>query len=237
MNAEIMIHQLPQPLAPASWDSVRRWTGLAAQFGRCSIACQVMAGFELLALHEEQQVRGGRPKEKLGHGGRVSWRGLIEKELQIPGRTGDRWMHMAELFQAKYGKLNAPERLRALLEVSPRQWSNEDTNFMVNFLDEVTEGKSQAQFMIDLGLRKQPKALPAPKAPPTPADVSAAEAAGEWRDLRARIERYGIKFVALDDAAVQAQMNVAATMFQAREQWLRTVQAERAEMQRKVNGV
>ncbi len=216
----------PQPPGEASWESVRRWTDWAAKFGRGSLACQVMAGFGLLGLRDTYDIKNGRPShdKKLSHNEKVSWNNLVSNELHISSATTYRWMKMAKALRDQYGDLTAPDRLRALLGTSPKDWTTDDSELVVALVDQVTDGKTALAFLRELGVTRRP-ARPQRQAHPKPdktlpTDQQIETAKTRWDKLRRELRQYGRAFEILDELDVSAQIVILTTATHARQNWL-----------------
>ena len=269
---------VPQPtvapgliVAPAPkerWALVRNYAALAGKFERARLACQVMAGFELIALQREyisdarrrreaaaeaillpaQQVRANSPilgeNAKMPTKGAFSevspagrenshlsqWRRVLEAESKLAPTTAERWMAMARACRPRLKKLQGEDRLRALLEIPPSQWSEDDTALVDKAVRKLTDGQTQLEFMYELGLVKLPPGHGAkggyhPRLP-GPATIDEQIAAArhlaekDWPECAKLLDAYGAKFMLLDDLAVNCQISLLEIMVRARRQWI-----------------
>lgn len=213
-----------KPLPEATWEQVRRWADWAAKFERGSLACQLMAGFGLLGLREQYVERPHVAIREVSHRETPHFNKLIEKELRVSRATAYRWMAMADALRAKYGDMKAPDRMRALLSTSPKDWTLYETELVMAFVDKVTDGKTAVAYLKELGLtrpekRVTPQPLPAP-APAAPTEKQIETAQAQWKKLRQQIEQYGNAFEVLDDDTVMMQMTLFATAARLRADWL-----------------
>ena len=167
MNALQKINPEQQHLTgPATWDTVKYWADLSSKFQHASVAAQVMAGFALNELHKRHAIKPGArtdlnlPNDSGGSEAPKSWPDLVKEQAGISDDTARNWMHMAEGVKAKWKKLAPQDRLKALMAVSPSQWSEKDMKLVCDSLHKVTDGKSQLDFMRELGLAKKPQGNP-----------------------------------------------------------------------------
>ncbi len=142
------------------WIAVRWYFDRASKFAHASLACQVMVGFELAALKAELGVAPGQPEKNSGTDARIlSWEEIVEKEAGISRRTANRFMEMAEGIKPKLARMKGEPLLRELIKTSPGDWSEDDSKTLFKALHEVTSGKTQGEFLCEIGAAKKPAAL------------------------------------------------------------------------------
>ena len=244
MNALQIINQQEKHLAgPATWDAVKYWADLSAKFSHASVAAQVMAGFALNELHKAHEIKPGKPKNsekanelKLPNDSVItnlnkSWPDLVKEQAGISADTARNWMNMAQGVKARWKKLAPQDRLKALMAVSPSQWSDKDMKLVCDSLHKVTDGKSQLDFMRELGLAKKAQGSGATGRAPgeggrrklsisEQAELLKTLAVEDWAGIVELLKGYRGKFTVLKDDSVQAQMAVLERHLKARRAWL-----------------
>lgn len=211
----------PPVALEANWESVRRWADWATKFERGSLACQVMAGFGLLGLHEQYVARPQIPGRSVSHDGTRTFKKLLIKELSISRTTAYRWMDMAKALRARYGDMTAPERMRTLLAVSPKDWTPGDSKLVQALVDQVTDGKTALGFLKEIGVTqiKKRAALPAPALAASKV-IDLKTAAAQWTSLQKQLHRYGKAYEVLGEESVQQQIVELASAVNVRQTWL-----------------
>lgn len=156
------------PAESNTWDAVRYWVGTSARFAQASLACQVMAGFALRELHAASKIKPGNPNPETGrgnqlpndsvidHGGK-SWPEIVKAEAGISDDTARNWMAMADKLKSKWKKLPIKDRLSALMTVAPSQWQETDAKLISDAVHKATDGRTQLEFMWELGIAKKPQ--------------------------------------------------------------------------------
>ena len=143
------------------WMEVQRWVKDSANFQHASLACQVMAGFTLSELREFYAQPGKRTDlTSPNDSARLGFQELCRKHCGISDDTARNWMKMAEGVKSLWKKLPAREKLKALMSVPPSQWTEDDSKLIADATHKVTDGKSQMEFMWELGCAKKPSGNP-----------------------------------------------------------------------------
>jgi len=223
----------------ATWDTVKYWAELAAKFSHASVAAQVMAGFALNELKKANNIKPGNP-----HRGQLpndlvikTWPELVAEFAGISDETARNWMRMADGVKAKWKKLAPQEKLKALMSVSPSQWSEDDTKLVTASLHKIADGQTQTDFMRELGLAKKPSKNPnagdyehGKKKALTTAEAAAeiermaledSVKMGEW------IRASNRSFVNVSDLEVSVQCSLLEEALKVRNKWLATPKAKR----------
>jgi len=164
------------PAENNTWDAVRYWAGMSLRFKQADLACQVMAGFalkELRALHGPRQGQRSDLKptstndsSKLGtspavtstnDSSKLGFQEMVLKETGISHDTARNWMKMADGIKSRWKKLPIRDRLHSLMAVPPSQWQDDDAKLITDALHKATDGRTQLEFMWELGLAKKPQ--------------------------------------------------------------------------------
>lgn len=234
---------------PKGWDGVAYWSQNAKRFSHASVASQVMAGFELLELRSVKGVRKGAPKgnqnarrenqipSNLGIDS-VSWEELVREYAGVSDETARLWMKMAEACRPRLKRMNGLERLQELLQVPMTEWDKDATELVSRAVHKLADGRTQMEFMLDMGVLKAPQGSgakggarpPAQKLDPL-AELAEQQAVAreEWiQAMQVLIDYYADKFCVLNDAEVQAQMGALEVALQARRTWLARPVQERS---------
>lgn len=222
--------------APSSvagtWDGARLWLDRAKAMQEGVLYCQVMVGFELLALREgHPETRGRKPA-----GGKKShvetFFTAAERETNLSRPTIYRLLAMAE---------GAAKRLKAsggvlLKDFDPTNQpiallSGAKRDALSGAVKKLTDGLTQQEFLFDLGLAKVPQGWGATggardrkaKANLTEAEereAAVADAREHWRHDRLSLFTFRAEFMLLDDTEVRAQIDFLEALLKARKQWL-----------------
>lgn len=220
------------------WATVREHVALATKFAHGQLACQVVAGMELAALKKEFGISAGRPSTKLPHGAVIKiphWDDLVKERAGISDDTARRWIAMAEGIKKKWKNLPSASLLRMLVQSPPSQWSDDDTKAIFTALHKCTDGLTQMEFMLDIGVAKKPsggkggahgggkKKLSLEEATEVKRQLAStdfAEAAQILDDLRE-------SFTLLTDDEITAQIAALERSIKARLKWLSKPAAKR----------
>jgi hypothetical protein len=229
---------------PATWDSVKYWSDLAAKFSHASVAAQVMCGFALNELKKTHGITKGK-RTDLPHGAGSSetpksWPDLVMEHAGISEDTAGRWMKMADGVKGKWKKLAPQDQLKQLMAVPPSQWKEEDTKLITTSLHKIADGQTQTEFMRELGLaKKKPGNTTAHTTAPEPKKkLSTAEAAEQLRALAledsgrmgAAINASNRNFFLLtetSDTEIDAQIAILDFALKLRRKWVATPKAKR----------
>jgi hypothetical protein len=244
MNALQKIEPSQQHLTgPATWEAAKYWADLASKFQHASVAAQVMAGFVLNELHKAHGIKPGArtdlnlPTELGGSEAPKSWPDLVKDQAGVSDETARKWMGMADGVKKKWKKLAPQDRLKELMAVSPSAWTDKDMKLVCDSLHKVTDGKSQLDFMRELGLAKKPPGNPnatggtARKL--TTAELSAQARAQALEDsgrLGAVLKSSNANFFLLtevNDLELDAQISVLEFALHLRRLWAKTPKVKR----------
>lgn len=149
----------PFPVAVAgTWDGARKWRDASVAMERGKLFCQVMLGFELVALRAtiglqqggDHKTAEGRSKSQSGT---LIWDEALERELGLSRTTAYRLMEMAEAARPRLKKTPElrdfdPTAQPVALLPAPQQEALESA------VKKLTDGSTQARFMRDLGIAK-----------------------------------------------------------------------------------
>src|ERR1043166_4891709 len=79
----------------ASWDTVRRWISNVAMFENCKLFCQVIVGFELMALRKEYGITHGGARKSSQRISGLTWPEILKKESGLSESTAYSLIQMA----------------------------------------------------------------------------------------------------------------------------------------------
>lgn len=226
-------------LVSGTWDGARRWRDAAVRMEQGKLFCQVMLGFELLALRNTLNVEHGKKTDCSQIGNSAdNWVELLEKELRLSRTSAYRMMEMADAAKPRLKKLpelagfdpcaqaiaDLPEPAQAALLTAVRK---------------LTDGATQVEFMREVGLAKLAPGAGATGRKPgeggrPPAGTIAEQAALAQRVARAdltaiacALEGFADKFTLLDDGDCRALESVCERHLKAVRQWLAQPAADR----------
>lgn len=147
--------QVPDALAQR-WDAARRYVDAASLFQKASLAAQVMAGFELTALHKAYGIKhGGDRRGSSFHDERLIWKEALSKHLGVSETTAWRWMEMAKAAKPRLGKGDL--QLGEILAKNPSALTPAEQELLTKAVKKITDGRTQLEFMLELGVAKTPQ--------------------------------------------------------------------------------
>ncbi len=116
-----------------------------------------MAGFALAELHEKHGIKRGGDRAKPNDSG-LLWSDLVKQKCGISDDTARNWMGMAKEAAKRLKKLNLDGQVtfRELMELPVDQWTDEQMTIVTSAIAKLTDGKTQLDFMRELGLAKKP---------------------------------------------------------------------------------
>lgn len=219
-------------------EGVRRWVDAAEKFGRCAVACQVMAGFELLEVKKTLGfIQGGRRSKGQNRNdcGFASWEEYVRSEIGLSDRTAFNWMRMAESAKPRLKKLaGIGSLIRDILTKPVSELSPTESQLLTDAVHKLTDGRTQLDFLVELGLAKSPQGSAAKGGnlgqgeTETPSDEDMRRMAREsWTVIAERLSLERESFTLLDDAQVEALLDYTDHLARAMRAWLRTPKAER----------
>lgn len=134
---------------------MRYFAERAQQFEHASLACRVMAGFELIDLYDKHARQGAR--KDLEHVAKdlelaKPWQQWCREDGGISDDLARLWMNMAGAARERFGKLRNEQRLRALMETPVKDWKADDRQVLQESLSKITTARTQADFMRELGI-------------------------------------------------------------------------------------
>lgn len=140
--------------------SARRWIDMASRFARAETACRVMVGFELIALRQGLGVRRGGDR---GSGANpncsgLNWETFVRQEVGISDDTASTYIRMAEAVKPRLKRLPGIGALiRSILETPIGQLTDDQSKLLADAVHKVADGKTQLEFMFELGIAKLPQ--------------------------------------------------------------------------------
>lgn len=140
--------------APDPWAKARRFVEAATLFQRASLAAQIMAGLELLALHKIWGVQRGGDRRSKPHDVALiqPWSVAVKKQLGISDQTAGRWMEMARAARPRLSKGDLD--LGALLEKHPGALTPAEQELLKKAVHKISDGRTQMEFLLECGVTK-----------------------------------------------------------------------------------
>ncbi len=141
------------------WDAAKQYVDASKKFTVAALACQVMAGFELIELHKEHGIYSGKRTDlgtsadgqpRLPAEGK-SWGEIVQEKVGLAERTANTWMKIAERAAPLLANLEGADRLKAILAAGPAAWNPDDSALMFQSVRQVTDGKTQLDLLNQLG--------------------------------------------------------------------------------------
>lgn len=152
----------PAPLAPAPsapladpWSKALRYVQAAQLFQRASLAAQIMAGMELVALHKQWNVKRGGDRRSNPHDAGLNWEDSVKQELGISADTASRWMEMAKAARKRLEKSELD--LGDILEKSPSALTPAEQELLKSTVHKISDGQTQLEFLLECGVTKVPQ--------------------------------------------------------------------------------
>lgn len=215
-----------------TWDGARKWRDAAVAMEQGKLFCQVMLGFELLALRAMTPDEHGKRTDLTSSQAGTKWVELIDKELGLSRTSAYRMMEMAEAAKPRLKKLPGlrdfdPTAQPVASLPAPQQEA------LTTAVKKLTDGTTQVEFMRELGLAKFPQGGGATGrakgeggrkklTPSEEAEIMRTLARDDWRALEGNLlGAYRSKFCFLSDPEVTAQVAALETALEARKAWLK----------------
>ena len=156
----------PAALSPeeALWAEAKKWTEAAGMMEKCKLASQVMTGFALMEIRKSWNGQGKRTDLTLEVGtspnrsAKLGWQKRVKAELGISDDTARNWMDMAKACKPRLKKLGGMASFKDLLQLPPSQWTDVQRDSLSTAVRKITDGKTQLEFMWELGVAKGGKA-------------------------------------------------------------------------------
>jgi hypothetical protein len=211
----------PTESESSGWDRARYWVEISQQFESRQLIAQIMAGFELLALHDEQGIKQGT--NNLSHGEKGLFKAFMESRLNVSSAAAYRWMGMAKKLSGVTGKGPDAAKVREVLDRPIKDWSKENTDLIFHYVEKLTAGKRQKELLAAEQKRQQ-----ASKANTSPEGKLARQqeykgglvkARREWEEVHKHLQTYGDQFTILPDTIIIEQVKALEVMMAARVLW------------------
>ena len=222
-----------------TWDSAREWNAAAGTFEQCKLYCQVMLGFELLALHKSLAVKPGNPNFQSSQVGKIgdgsNWGDLLTKEMGLSSSSAYRFMDMAKAAAARLKKLPLLQGFDPKV-ISIGALREEQKAELKTGVQKLTDNLTQQEFGEENGLWKlpygsgggNPNAKGKRKLSLTEqAALLQQQANQDWTDIELYLLAYEVKFTVLPDIKVESQIAWLEEQLTARKTWLRQPLKER----------
>jgi hypothetical protein len=213
-----------------TWDGARQWIAHAKRAHEFALACQVMVGFELLALREQHGETRGRPSaDSASDERRESFEDVARAETELGRGTIFRLMAMAETAVPLLRK-----RSELLRGFDPRSLPisslpTPQLEALSSAVRKLTDGLTQSEFLVELGLAKAPQGSKTSggardrKGPMSLSEQVAAKqelARQDWTLIERSLNTSGPRFLLLDDQEVRSQIDVLEVHLKARKEWV-----------------
>ncbi len=230
---KVTLNPQPSTVTSGTWDSARHWLNYAGQFERCKLYCQVMLGFELVALKKQRGVTHGNNQ----HTGRTdqndlsTWDEIVERELGLKHGNSIRFEAMAKAAAPRLKKFPGLKDFDPITKPID-QLPAPQKAALEKGLHKMTDGQTQKEFGEQLGLWKKPQGSGALGRKPgeggrkklslqQQAELLKAAAADDWQQIDNRLSVYKDKFTCLTDTDVVAQIAMLDKALKARNEWLK----------------
>lgn len=219
-------------------EAVRVWIDHAGRFERAKTACQVMAGFELIELKRSAGfVQGGRRGQNPNDLGFASWDEFCRARIGISDETARGWMRMAEALKPRLRKLPGLGHLiREIIDRPLSQLGPEKCQLLADAVHKLADGKTQLDFMEELGLVKRAQgsgasggALGGGRHAKGQLTEEAARqiARDDWRMVGQKLVLAGHSFTLLDDAEVDGLIAAMTSTLAGMRRWRQAPKALR----------
>jgi hypothetical protein len=243
----VQVLPMPEPM-PADLATgiarVRQYVDAGEKMFRAGLAMHVMAGFELLDLRKASPYsRGGDRKSAPGSnrhcGGLIentpfsaypTWDSFVSSGLGLAPRTVERWMKMAEAVKPRLKRLTGwGDLVRDLIERPITELSPEECETLTKAVSKLTDGRTQLDFMVELGLVKSPgnpnlggATMGGGRKPGAllDEDAIAKAARADWELCSKSLVTIGATFTVLPDSEIEAQIELLQRALSARRKWL-----------------
>lgn len=217
-------------------EGVRRWVDLAGKFERAKTACQVMAGFELIELRRTSGFLHGGDRKSV-HKAEGTWEEFVKAEFSISSDTARAWIKMAEAIRPRLKKLpGLGDLLAEIVDLPISQLDADKQQLLSDAVHKLADGKSQMEFMWDLGIAKLPQGHAAKggdmggekKPAEPPSDEAMRKMAREdWVAIADRLFIQKESFTLLEDGQVESLFDFMDRMSAAMKKWVRTPKSGR----------
>ncbi len=234
--SELTLTNKNLPTVTGTWAAARGWLEYAKKFEQCKLWAQVMLGFELMELRRKLPNESGKRSDLTSSQDGTRWDKALEDELNIARTTAYRFMDMAK--SAAKALRSSPE-LKDLDLINtplselpaPRQAA------LANAVKKITDGKTQLEFMWEIGTAKRPSGNPNAKGGKR-GKLTTEESAIKLREMA--LEDSGLMGAAINasnrnfflltdvnDVEVNAQIAVLEFALKLRRKWVDTPKARR----------
>lgn len=210
-----------------TWDGARDWLDRARRAQEIVLYCQVMVGFELLALRESLGETRGRPK--LGVEPQASFVDTAAAETGLGRRTVFKLMVMAEAVVPKLRQHSSLLRGFDPFANPIAALPAPQKEALSSAVHKLTDGLTQADFLVGLGLAKAPQGSATTggyrgrKPPASLSDQIAVNqhlAREDWDLIEKSLNTSGTRFLLLEDTEVRQQIDVLDAHLKARKAWV-----------------
>jgi hypothetical protein len=214
-----------------TWDGARRWLAMAKRAQEVALACQVMVGFELIALRESVGETRGRGVHA------ETFEDIATREIGLGRRSVFKLMSMAEACVPRLRKHSVALKGFDPFSQPLAQLPEAQLHALSAAVHKITDGLTQTDFLVELGLAKAPQGSGATggyrgRKPPTSVEEQAAlraqTAREDWIHIERCLSSAGTGFLLLEDLEVRAQMDVLEAHLRARKAWVSTTRDKRS---------
>ncbi len=220
-----------------TWEAARRWLEHAKYLQEAVLYCQVMLGFELIALREAVGETRGRPPSSGNKSTPWTFSDQAESETGLSRASVFKFISMAEAASTRLKKLPALKNWDPTSSIAALPPAQKEA--LSTAVRKMTDGLTQADFLVELGLAKAPQGSGATGgarerkagSEPLPAEEQAEIERTFGRDdfsaAMRRLVTSGARFCLLPDAEVTEQIGWLEHQIKARRMWLAKPQGQR----------
>lgn len=215
------------------WSAAGEYLSSSMGFQACKEYAQAMCGLYLRDIQRELGLgRGGDRSVANGQNARLNFADLCQEKLGIADRTARRLMEMGDALRKRLKKI--PE-LQQIDVQSLNRLTGPQLDTLKTAVRKLTDGRTQIELMEALGLCKKGGAGSGGARESSGESGSISDRAAntvdlartDWAALDLGLRGYGEKFLALDDASINAQLALLEVAVKARRDWLSKPRAQR----------
>lgn len=165
-----------------------------------------------------------------------TWEDFLKGSLGISADTAGRWIAMADAARPRLKRLDGWAALITdLIDRPISGLSDDEVGVLSKAVAKLTDGRTQLDFLAELGLVKKPGnpqlgGATGGRGQSTGVideDALRTAAAQDWDQAYRALIGGGCTFTALDDAAIESQIDILARALRARREWIGTPAAKR----------
>lgn len=217
-----------------TWDSARRWLAHGKYLQEAALYCQVMLGFELLALRENHPETRGGPPGKQKYVGRT----FADQAMEETCLGRDSVFKLMRMAEAAIPRLRKISGLRDFDPSSQTLLALPDAQrtALSAAVHKITDGLTQGDFLVELGLAKSPQGSGATGGARTRLEPLSSSQKAEW-ERKCAVENFAaamrtmeanpIRFTLLEDIEITTQIAELEHYIKIRRRWLSMPKGQR----------